>query len=137
MFRLGVVWASSDIAKSIKPRQPGAECTTNKSSSLDRFMNFWGMCPKGGPIKFASCWHWYELVSFFQKNPRAHKDKIGTYPPPPKNSKYPPLKRGSLWALLFLQNGRIFPGAHQIGATISGPRIAGKQFCGHEDFSEF
>ena len=30
-----------------------------------------------------------------------------------------------------------FPGAHGIGAAISGPRIAGKTFYGHEDFSEF
>ena len=30
-----------------------------------------------------------------QKNPRAHKNKIGT--PPQKNLKYPPLKGGILW----------------------------------------
>ena len=28
----------------------------------------------------------------------------------------------------------IFAGAHQIDAVISGPRIAGKNFYGHEDF---
>ena len=55
-----------------------------------------------------------------QKNPRAHKNKIGTSPPPPK--------RGILWTLFFLQSGRIFPGVHKIGAAISGPRIADKNF---------
>ena len=29
-----------------------------------------------------------------------------------------------------------FPGALKIGAAISGPRIAGKKFYGHEDFSD-
>ena len=29
-----------------------------------------------------------------------------------------------------------FPGAHKFGAAISGPRIAGETFCGHEDFSD-
>ena len=29
----------------------------------------------------------------------------------------------------------IFPGAHKIGAAISGPRKAGKKFYGHENFS--
>ena len=28
------------------------------------------------------------------------------------------------------------PGAHKIGAAISGPSIANKTFYGHEDFSE-
>ena len=37
---------------------------------------------------------------------------------------------------VFLQKERIFPCAHKIGAAISGPRIAGKQFYRHEDFSE-
>ena len=32
----------------------------------------------------------------------------------------------------FLQNERIFPGAHKIGAAISGPRIADKKIYGHE-----
>ena len=35
---------------------------------------------------------------------------------------------------VFLQKEGIFPGAHKIGAVISGPRIAGKSFCGHEVF---
>ena len=47
-----------------------------------------------------------------------------------RNPKYPPpLKRGILWTWrVFLQKERIFPGAHKIGAAISGPRIAGKTF---------
>ena len=64
----------------------------------------------------------------FQKNPRAHKNKIGT-PPPPQNPKYPPPpKRGILWTQVFLQKERIFPGVHKIGAAISGPRIADTNF---------
>ena len=37
-----------------------------------------------------------------------------------------------------MQKERIFPGAHKIGAAISGPRIAGRKFYGRiaEDFSE-
>ena len=67
------------------------------------------------------------VLQKLQRNPRAHKNKIGT--PPPKNPKYPPpLKRGILWTWLFLQNGRIFPGVQKIGAAISGPRIADKNF---------
>ena len=34
----------------------------------------------------------------------------------------------TLWTWLFLQNGRIFPGVHTIGAAISGPRMADKNF---------
>ena len=33
-------------------------------------------------------------LPFSQKNPRAHKNKIGTFPPPPKPKNTPPLKRG-------------------------------------------
>ena len=36
----------------------------------------------------------------------------------------------------FLQKECIFPGGHKIGVAISGPRIADKQFYGHEDFSD-
>ena len=59
----------------------------------------------------------------FQKNPRAHKNKIGTSPPPQNEEFY---GHG-----FFLQKERIFPGAHKIGAAISGPRIAGRKFYGH------
>ena len=62
----------------------------------------------------------------FQKNPRAHKNKIGTPPPKPK---IPPLKQGILWTWRFScrRNTEIL-GAHKIGAAISGPRIADKNF---------
>ena len=63
-----------------------------------------------------------------QKNPRAHKSKNRHFPPPQKPKIPPPLKRGILWTWFFLQNGRIFPGVHKIGAAISGPRIADKNF---------
>ena len=52
---------------------------------------------------------------------------VGT-PPPPKPKIHPPLKRGILWTWFFLQSGRIFPGVHKIGAAISSPRIADKNF---------
>ena len=61
-------------------------------------------------------------------------------PPPPqkKKPKYPPKKRGNLWAWRFScrkkKKKTIFPGAHKVGAAISGPRVAGKTFYGHKDF---
>ena len=64
-----------------------------------------------------------------QKNPRAHKNKIG--PPPPQNPKYPPppLKRGILWTGGFsCRKNAIFPRVRKIGAAISGPRIADTNF---------
>ena len=70
-----------------------------------------------------------QLLDLFQKNPRAHKNKIGTPPPPPKTQNTPPpLKRGILWTWVFLQKERMFPGVHKIHAPISGPRIADKNF---------
>ena len=67
-------------------------------------------------------------VKVYQKNPRAHKNKIGTPPPKKKNPNTPPLKRGILWTWFFLQKERIFPGVHKIGVPISGPRIADTNF---------
>ena len=48
----------------------------------------------------------------------------------------PPLKRGIRWAwrLSCRKNAEI-PCARKTGAAISGPRIAGKTFYGHEAFS--
>ena len=37
---------------------------------------------------------------------------------------------------VLLQKECNFPGAHQIGAAISGPRVAGKTLHGHEAFSD-
>ena len=63
-----------------------------------------------------------------RKNPRAHKNKIGT-PPPPPQPKIPPLKRGILWTWRFSgRNNTETLGVHKIGAVISGPRIADKNF---------
>ena len=76
------------------------------------------------------------VLSLVKKNPRAHRNKIGTPPTPNlKNPKYPPLKRGILWTWRFSCREKAkIPGAHKIGAPISGPRIAGKTFYGHEMF---
>ena len=67
--------------------------------------------------------------SNFQHNPRAHKNKIGTstpWGPPPKTRAPPPLKRGVLWAWgISSGKNQKMPGAHKIGAAISGPGIAG------------
>ena len=73
----------------------------------------------------------------FQKNPRAHKNKIGTPPPPPpQNPKIPPPpKREEFYGQgFFLQKECIFPGTHKIGAAISGPRIADKNFTDTRTF---
>ena len=73
----------------------------------------------------------------FQKNPRAHKNKICTSPPPQKTQNTPPPKRGILWTGFFLQNGRIFPGVHKIDAPVSGPRIADTNFTDTRIFLKF
>ena len=58
--------------------------------------------------------------SIVQKNPRAHKNKIGTPPPPPKA---PPPKKGEFYGHGFsCRKNAFFPGVHKIGAPISGPR---------------
>ena len=70
------------------------------------------------------------LAESTQKDPRAHKNKIGTSPPPKKKNQIPPPKKpGILWTWRFScrKNTEIL-GAHKIGAAISGPRIADKNF---------
>ena len=63
----------------------------------------------------------------FRKILAPMKIKSALPPPPPQKPQIPPpLKRGILWTWLLLQNGRIFPGVHKIGADISGPRIVDK-----------
>ena len=74
------------------------------------------------------------LINNIQKNPRAHKNKIGTPPPPPKKKNQ---KRGILRTWFFLQKERIFPGVHKIGAPISGPRIADTNFTDTRIFLEY
>ena len=64
-----------------------------------------------------------------QKNPRAHKNKIGTSPPGPQNQIPPPPQTRNFMDLeVFLQKEGIFPGVRKIGAAISGPRIADTNF---------
>ena len=72
----------------------------------------------------------------FQKNPRAHENKISTPPPPPpQNPKSPPPKRRNFTDMGFsCRKNAFFPGVPKIGAAISGPRIADRKFYGHEDF---
>ena len=77
---------------------------------------------------------------YFQKNPRAHKNKIGTSPPPTQNPKYPPPpKRGILWkkCVFSCRKNAFFPGVHKIGAANSGPRIADKNFTDTRIFLTF
>ena len=69
----------------------------------------------------------YEQRHFIRKIRAPIKIK-SALPPPPKTQNTPPLKRGILWTWFFLQNGRIFPGVHKIGAAIARPRIADKHF---------
>ena len=72
---------------------------------------------------------------FHRKNPHAHKNKIGTSTPPSKKTQNPPLKGGILWAWGFSgRKNQKIPGAHKIGAAISGPRIAGGNFMAHHFF---
>ena len=66
-----------------------------------------------------------------RKNPHAHKNKIGTSTPPSKKKTQnpPPSKGGILWAWGFSsRKNQKMPGAHKIGAAISGPRITGGNF---------
>ena len=66
-----------------------------------------------------------DFTGFVQKNPRAHKNKIGTPPPPPK----PPPKKEEFYGHGFsCRKNAFFPGVHKIGAAISGPRIADTNF---------
>ena len=49
-------------------------------------------------------------------------------PPPPQTQIPPPKTRTFMDMGFFLQKERIFPGVHKIGAAISGPKLAGKNF---------
>ena len=63
----------------------------------------------------------------FQKNPRAHENKVGTSPAQKTQNTPPQKKRGILWTWrISCRKDAFFPGAHKIGAALSGPRIAGK-----------
>ena len=75
-------------------------------------------------------------VPKFRKIPAPIKIKLAV--PPPTLLKRPrttPLKRRSFMGMgVFQQKEPTIPGAQKIGAAISGPRIAGGKFCGHEVF---
>ena len=58
--------------------------------------------PKGGKLPIG------HRGGIIQKNPRAHKNKIGTPPPPPPPKKKKNPKRGILRTWFFLQKERIF-----------------------------
>ena len=66
-------------------------------------------------------------ASELRKIPAPIKIKLALAPPlsPPKN--YPALlKQGLLWAWCFSSRRKQkIPGAHKIGAAVSGPRVAG------------
>ena len=72
----------------------------------------------------------HSRLKIFKKKILAHIKIKSALPPPAQNPKYPPPPK------TFLQNGRIFPGAH-IGAAISGPRIADKNFTDTRIFLKF
>ena len=68
------------------------------------------------------------FLPLLSENPHAHKNKIGTSTPLLKNPRTPP-KGGILWAWGFSsRKNQKMPGAHKIGAAISGPRITGGNF---------
>ena len=65
---------------------------------------------------------------FGQKNPRAHKNKIGTRPPPQTQNTPPPKTRNFMDMGFSCRKNALFPGVHKIGAAISGPRTADTNF---------
>ena len=80
-------------------------------------------------LSFLVVLHSCHYVGHSRKNPRAHKNKIGTSTPPFQKTHDPPLKGGILWAGGFSsRKNQKMPGAHKIGAAMSGPRIAGGNF---------
>ena len=67
------------------------------------------------------------LSCFYQKNPHAHKNKIGTSTPPSKKPQPPPPpKRRNFMGMGFSsKKSQKMPCAHEICGAIFGPRIAG------------
>ena len=58
------------------------------------------------------------------KIPTPIKIKLALLPPPSKKAQNPPLKGGILWAWRFsFRKNPKMPGAHKIGAAISGPEL--------------
>ena len=65
------------------------------------------------------------------------KIKSALPPPPPKPKIPPPPKTRNFMDRGFsCRTDAFFPGVHKIGAALSGPRIADKEFYGHGDFSK-
>ena len=78
--------------------------------------------PKGGAYLIANS----SLYEAQFRKIRAHKNKIGASTPSLLKSPEPPLKGEILWAWgFFSRKNQKIPGAHKIGAAISGLRIAG------------
>ena len=74
-----------------------------------------------------------------QKNPRAHKNKIGT-PPPKKTQNTPPLKGGILWTWGFAcRKNAFFQAPVKLAHPFPAPATlsCGQKFYGHEDFLIF
>ena len=91
--------------------------------------------PMIGPYEFSQEKVWTNDWSILRKNPRAHKNKIGTPPPPPQ--KPPPKKEEFYGHGFFQQKERIFFKASiKLAQPFSGPRIGGHEFYGHKDFSD-
>ena len=66
-----------------------------------------------------------------RKIPTPIKIKLALPPHPSKRPNPPPPKTRILWAWGFSsRKNQKMPGAHKIGAAISGPRIAGRKITG-------
>ena len=64
-----------------------------------------------------------------RRGPRAHKNKIGTFPPQKETKIPPPPKRRNFMDMGFsCRKSAFFPGAHEIGAGIFRPRLRTKHF---------
>ena len=95
--------------------------------SLGRGCHLSFLRPKLGRFASKATLRFKGKVSKFRRNPHTHKIKIGTSTPPPfqKNPRPPP----PLWAWGFSSRKNTkMPGAHKIGAAVSGPRIVGGKF---------
>ena len=116
----------SSITSTYKEHFPKGSGT--KSRPFSRTKNKQGKCP-GWEIPWLIFPQHRDVDIVLSENPRAHNNKIGTSPPLPQTQNTPPLKPRILWTWRFScrKNAEIL-GAHKIGAAISGPRIADKNF---------
>ena len=73
-----------------------------------------------------------EAPSLFQRNPRAHKNKIGTSPPPPK----PPSKTRNFTDMGFpAERTHFFQASIKLAQPFPAPELRTRIY-GHEDFSD-